>query len=141
MHDNVSKPKSKEKALKKLPENRSLPLISADQYASRIAKLSSLAVAWSPVLQLSSENAPITLSNSSCCSLLAVGGKSGEVSVWRICGPQCYSVEHSRVPIGAVFAGLLQAHDVWVTAISWALLAVDGVHPQVLLVTGSSDGR
>ncbi|KAE8688353.1 hypothetical protein F3Y22_tig00110988pilonHSYRG00452 [Hibiscus syriacus] len=40
---------------KKIPEVCSLPLITADQYASRSAMLSSLVVSWSPLLKLSFE--------------------------------------------------------------------------------------
>lgn len=136
----ASAPKSKAKRLKTIPEDPTLPLISADQYASRSAMLSSLVVAWSPLLQ-SYGNMSITPKNSSnCCSVLATGGKSGKVSFWRFFEPPCYSIEHSRVPITVVPVGLLQAHNTWITAISWALLSVDALNPLVLLVTGSSDG-
>ncbi|KAK9293100.1 hypothetical protein L1049_021085 [Liquidambar formosana] len=139
-HQIVSVPKSKAKPLKVIPESCTLPLISANQYASRSAMLSSLVAAWSPMLS-SSGNEPIAPSNSSnCCSLLAVGGKCGRISFWRIHEPLCYSVDHSRVPIAAMLVGFLKAHNKWITAISWSLLLVDASNPQVLLVTGSSDG-
>lgn len=38
------------------------------------------------------------------------------------------------------FVGLLQAHNSWVTTISWLLFAFDSSNPQILLASGSSDG-
>ncbi|XP_039068829.1 uncharacterized protein LOC120215141 [Hibiscus syriacus] len=59
----------------KRPEVCSLPLITADQYASRSAMLSSLVVAWSPLLKLSFEICWAPENNSSnCFSLLAFLG-------------------------------------------------------------------
>ncbi|GMQ09016.1 hypothetical protein CsSME_00052520 [Camellia sinensis var. sinensis] len=46
----VSVPNLKAKPLKKIPERSSLQQITADRYASRSAMLSSLIVAWSPVM-------------------------------------------------------------------------------------------
>ncbi|RVW89056.1 hypothetical protein CK203_029326 [Vitis vinifera] len=103
--------------------------------------LSSLVVAWSPVLCLPPETDSAPPDNSSnCFSLLAVGGKSGKISFWRVHEPLSYTVEHSRVPISVMLAGFHQAHNTWVTAISWALLTSDASSPQVLLATGSTDG-
>nr|POF12247.1 hypothetical protein CFP56_41590 [Quercus suber] len=67
------------------------------------------------------------------------GGKSGKISLWRIYVPECYSIEHSRVPTANI-VGLLEAHNSWITSISWAFLTSDSSNPQVLLATGSSDG-
>ncbi|XP_075647937.1 uncharacterized protein LOC142618798 isoform X2 [Castanea sativa] len=130
--------KCKAKTLNKMQENRMHPQITAAQYASRNAMLWSLAVAWSPLLQLSSKLCSIPHIGSSV-SLLAVGGKSGKISIWRIYVPECYSIEHSRVPTANI-VGLLEAHNSWITSISWALLASDSSNLQVLLATGSSDG-
>ncbi|GMI76518.1 hypothetical protein like AT3G49400 [Hibiscus trionum] len=126
---------------KKIPEVCSLPLITADQYASRSAMLSSLVVAWSPLLKLSFEICGAPENNSSnCFSLLAVGSKSGKISLWRINAPQYYCIELSVAPTTVELIGILKAHSSWVTAISWALLASESSSPQVLLATGSSDG-
>lgn len=131
--------KCKAKSLNKLQENCTHPQITAAQYASRNAMLWSLAVAWSPLLHLSSKLCSIPQVGSSV-SLLAVGGKSGKISLWRIYVPECYSIEHSRVPTANI-VGLLEAHNSWITSISWAFLTSDSSNPQVLLATGSSDGR
>lgn len=131
--------KSNTQALIKIPEKCALPQITANQYAFRSAMLWSLAVAWSPLLQLSSKLCSITQTGSSF-SLLALGSRSGNISLWKICVPECYSVEHSGVPTTATIVGLLQAHSSWITSISWALHASDSSSPQVLLVSGSSDG-
>lgn len=136
----VSASKSKAKPLKKIPERSTLPLITADKFASRSSMLSSLVVAWSPVLQLTSKTCTVP-QNGSSVSLLAVGGKSGQVSLWRISVPNCFSIEHGRVPTSATIVALLQAHHTWTTAISWALLDSDSSNPHVLLATGSTDGR
>lgn len=132
----------KTRSLKKIGEDCTLPLVTVNQYASRNAMLSSLVVAWSPVLCLPPETDSAPPDNSSnCFSLLAVGGKSGKISFWRVHEPLSYTVEHSRVPISVMLAGFHQAHNTWVTAISWALLTSDASSPQVLLATGSTDGR
>ncbi|XP_060675543.1 uncharacterized protein LOC107404763 isoform X2 [Ziziphus jujuba] len=136
---NVSASKSKAKPRKKIPEHSTQPLITADKYASRSSMLSSLVVAWSPVLQLTSKTCSIP-QNGSSVSLLAVGGKSGQVSIWRVSVPNYFSIEHGGVPTTATIVALLQAHHTWITAISWALLDSDSSNPHVLLATGSTDG-
>ncbi|KAH1213470.1 hypothetical protein GmHk_14G041426 [Glycine max] len=111
-------------------------LLSADQYASRSAMLCSLVVSWSPLLRLASELYPVCDS----VSLLAVGGKSGKISLWRFHPTDCYTIEDREVPTTVKFVGLLQAHNSWVTTISWLLFAFDSSNPQILLASGSSDG-
>ncbi|KAM1105416.1 hypothetical protein ACFX2B_002360 [Malus domestica] len=131
--------KSKVKPAKEIPENSTLPLITADQYASRTAMLSSLVVAWSPMLHSLSKICSVPQDGSSML-LLAVGGKSGKVFVWRIPVPECYSVDQIRVPATVALIGMLQAHNSWITAIGWALLDSDSSNPKVLLATASTDG-
>nr|CAD1833693.1 unnamed protein product [Ananas comosus var. bracteatus] len=111
-------------------ENNSFPLITAKQYASRSALLSSLVVAWSPV---------VTLCGSKC-AILAVGAKSGNISFWKSCTPQCYTVEHDGVPADAILIGLLQAHSAWITAISWGVATSSCSKSQLAVATGSCDG-
>lgn len=136
----VSVSTSNANAFKNTTENCKIPLISVDRYVARNVMLSSLVVAWSPVLQLSPKACSIP-QNGSSISLLAVGGKSGEISFWRVSVPECYSVELIGDPTNALIVGLLQAHASWVTAIGWALLDADCSNPRILLATGSSDGR
>ncbi|KAH7660679.1 Histone acetyltransferase protein [Dioscorea alata] len=116
-----------------------LSQVTAKQYSSRRALLSSTIVAWSPVLHSS---ANYHSSNSFCgsCSILATGGKSGNISFWRICEPPCYTIEHGRLSADPVLIGLLQAHNSWVTAISWAISSASSLEPQLILSTGSYDG-
>nr|XP_043622615.1 uncharacterized protein LOC122594210 [Erigeron canadensis]XP_043622616.1 uncharacterized protein LOC122594210 [Erigeron canadensis] len=111
-------------------DNRNLSFISAEQYASRSALVSSLIVAWSPMLH----------SNlSSSCSVLAIGAKSGKIMLWRVHVPQCYSItEQSKVPVVSL-SGFIQAHSSWITAISWSTFVSDG-STQLLLCTGCADG-
>ncbi|KAL5737080.1 hypothetical protein ACOSQ2_031868 [Xanthoceras sorbifolium] len=140
-YQTIAVSKSKEKPVKKISNNCSVPMLTAAQYASRSAMLHSLVVAWSPVLKLSSRNCPVPRNASSnCFSVLAVGGRSGKISFWRISTPEFYSIEHSTISTGTVFIGLLQAHNSWITTISWAMMSSDSSNPQVLLVTGSFDG-
>ncbi|XP_037494785.1 uncharacterized protein LOC105633952 isoform X2 [Jatropha curcas] len=121
-------------------EKCSLPQITANQYASRRKLLSSLVVAWSPMLCLPSKICSVHQNGSSHrFSVLAAGGKSGKISIWRIYAPQQYSIERSSVSRGVMLVGLLQAHNSWVTAISLALHGSDS-NPQLLLASGSSDG-
>lgn len=134
--------KSEKKQVKRNRPNIGLPLITPQQYASRKAMLSSLVVAWSPVLQLSSESGPTFLNISySSSAILAVGGKSGKIALLRISEPQGYSIEHGRDSVDAVLIGLLQASNAWITAISWGVHSADASTSQVLLAAGSSDGR
>ncbi|CAL0303395.1 unnamed protein product [Lupinus luteus] len=136
----VSKvPKPNRKSLKEMPENCNLPLISAGQYASRSAMMCSLVISWSPLLHVASELYPAPNTCSSF-SLLAVGGKSGKVSLWRFCSPDCYTIEDNKVPTAVEFVEMLQAHNSWVTTLSWLFLDFDASNPQILLATGSSDG-
>ncbi|XXG76205.1 hypothetical protein AAC387_Pa08g0609 [Persea americana] len=128
-----------QKHVKRNRQSNGLTLITPLQYASRNAMLSSLIVAWSPVLQLSSESGPTLNISSSNCAILAVGGKSGKIALLRISEPQVYSIEHGGDSVGAILIGLLQAHNAWITAISWGLHSADA-STQVLLATGSSDG-
>ncbi|XP_021833945.1 uncharacterized protein LOC110773731 [Prunus avium] len=138
-NQNVRASKSKVKSFRKMPENCTVPSITADQYASRSAMLSSLVVSWSPMLQSVPKISSVP-QDGAAISVLAVGGKSGKVSLWRMPVPECYSVDQSRVPASVVLIGIFQAHDSWITAISWALLDSDSSSPQVLLATASSDG-
>ncbi|XP_052207488.1 uncharacterized protein LOC127811554 isoform X2 [Diospyros lotus] len=139
MNQIVSVPNFKEKYLKKIPEISGLPLITADQYASRSAMLSSLVVAWSPIVQLTSETRSLsTDSLSNRCSILAVGGKSGKISFWRILEQEYFSVLSIKDSTAAVLVGLLEAHSSWITTIDWALM--NASDPQLILATGSSDG-
>ncbi|WRX18770.1 Transcription factor IIIC [Theobroma cacao] len=132
-HQTVPAFKSKGKSAKKMHEICSLPLITADQYASHGAMLSSLVVAWSPMLKLSSEMCLVPENDSSnWFSLLAVGAKSGKISFWRIHAPEYYSIEQSGPPTAVELIGILQVHNSWVTAISWALLASDSSNPQII---------
>lgn len=124
---------------KKLPESQLLSLISADEYASRSAMLYSLVVSWSPLLHVASEFYPDPNRNASV-SLLAVGGKSGKISLWRFRQPDCYTIEDRKAPAVVKFIGLLHAHNSWITTMSWLLFAFDSLNPQIILVTGSSDG-
>ncbi|KAG1347809.1 hypothetical protein COCNU_06G016380 [Cocos nucifera] len=124
-----------ESPVKELRE-KDLPLITAEQYASRSALLSSLVVAWSPTLQSSG----ISPCFSNKCAILAVGGKSGNISFWKFNEPKCYTVEHGRVSADAMLIGLLQAHKSWITSISWGFCAACSSKSQLVLATGSSDG-
>lgn len=133
--------KTERNTVNKIAEDCSLPLITTDQYASRNATLSSVVVSWSPVLRVSSKTCQLAQHDSSnrFC-LLAVGAKSGQISLWRIHAPECYYIEHSNSSMSAILIGLLQAHTSWVTTVSWGLLDAECSNPQVLLATGSSDG-
>lgn len=111
-----------------------------DQYATRSAMLSSLVVAWSPMLQSHAKISSIPQHGSSL-SLLAVGGKSGQVALWRVSVPECYSVDQSRDPTTVLLIEIIQAHNSWITAISWALLDSDSSNPKLLMATGSYNGR
>ncbi|XP_058206264.1 uncharacterized protein LOC131319859 isoform X2 [Rhododendron vialii] len=137
----VCVPNSRAKPLKKKEERPCLPQITANQYSFRSTILSSLVVAWSPVVQLASEMEPVSAKYSSNrCSILAVGGKSGKVSFWRFLEPSCFSVMSNRDSTSASLVGVLQVHSAWITAICWASYSSGASDPQLLLATGSSDG-
>nr|GEY31301.1 hypothetical protein [Tanacetum cinerariifolium] len=115
----------------KLQDYRNPPLINAQQYASRSAMVSSIVVAWSPMIH--------TNSSRSCCSIPAIGSKSGNISFWRVHQPQCYSVTQQSKPPVVTLTKVLDAHNSWITSISWSKFSPDG-SPQLLLSTGCSDG-
>ncbi|KAK7278862.1 hypothetical protein RJT34_23901 [Clitoria ternatea] len=135
--DSVSEPNGKRP--KKMPENHLSPLISAHEYANHSDMLSSLVVSWSPLLRKAPEFHQVPDICGSVC-LLAVGGKSGKISLWRFHPPDCYTIDDGNVPTTVKYFGLLHAHNSWVTTISWLLFALDSSNPQILLATGSSDG-
>lgn len=113
-------------------ENKLLPLITAKQYSRRNALLSSLVVAWSPVL-------PLHNAISHWC-ILAVGSKSGDVSFWKINKPEHYTIDVCTVTNDPIFVGVLQAHNSSVCAISWEVSCSRSSKSSLLLVTGCSDG-
>lgn len=130
-----------EKPREELTEDCSLPLITAQQYTSRNEMLMSLTVAWSPNLKASGDGVAIPHNSSSYCSILAVGGRCGKISMWRICAPECYSSDNTGYSGEISLVGLLKAHDSWITAISWVEYGSNVSTAQFLLATGSSDGR
>ena len=124
-----------------MQESCSFPHVTADQYASRSAMLSSVVVAWSPLLCLSSKIGLVSQNGSpNKLSIIAVGGKSGNISFWRINVPQSYSIEQSKIPTGVMFVGFIKAHNSWVTAVNLAILG-SNTNTRVLMASGSSDGR
>ncbi|PIN22918.1 hypothetical protein CDL12_04355 [Handroanthus impetiginosus] len=131
----------KGKTQEKASEDCNLPLITVQQYASRNEMLMSLTMAWSPVLGTSENGIAVCHNSSSSCSILAVGGKCGRISFWRIQAPECYSINNTRYPIKVLLVGLLKAHDTWITAINWAPYGSNVSKPRLLLASGSSDGR
>ncbi|XP_060172682.1 uncharacterized protein LOC132603565 [Lycium barbarum] len=136
-----SAPRSKTRFYKKVVGDDSQSLITGEEYASRCAMLSSLIVAWSPCLPETS-GCGISTTNglTSGCSVLAVGGKSGVLSLWRIHKPEGYTIMNSPDSNKALLVGLLNAHDSWITTISWGLFISDASDPLLLLATGCSDG-
>ncbi|CAN4099079.1 unnamed protein product [Withania somnifera] len=126
---------------KKVVGDGSQSLITAEEYASRNAMLSSLIVAWSPCLPQTPGYGISTANDlTSGCSVLAVGGKSGVLSLWRIHKPESYSIMNSPDLNKALLVGLLDAHDTWITTISWGLFISDASDPLLLLATGCSNG-
>ncbi|GJM93426.1 hypothetical protein PR202_ga09981 [Eleusine coracana subsp. coracana] len=116
--------------------SKSLPHITAKQYAYRDALLSSLIVAWSPVL--SSSDRVSYLSRDWC--ILAVGSKSGNVSFWKVCKPEYYTIDVGLVSREPMLIGVLQTHKSWVSAISLEVSSASSSKSSLLLATGCSDG-
>ncbi|KZV53002.1 hypothetical protein F511_32321 [Dorcoceras hygrometricum] len=116
-------------------------VITAQQYASRNSMLTPLVVAWSPMLRTSGNRVSIPHNSSSCCSILATGLKCGTISFWRIDAPESYSICSPELPCKASNVGLLKAHDAFITSICWASYGSEISDPQLLLATGSSNGR
>lgn len=137
----VCMPKSKTRSKKKVPETHSVALISADKYASCSLMLASVIVAWSPLLQTSEYR--IASQDDSCdyCSILAIGGKSGMITFWKINKPQQYSTLNNICINDGQLVGVLHAHMSWVTTMSWEMSVSNVSSHQLLLTTGSSDGR
>ncbi|KAK1311653.1 hypothetical protein QJS10_CPA07g01109 [Acorus calamus] len=130
------------RVFKKMKQHGGLPLITPQQYSTRSAMLSSLVVSWSPILQIpyGEDPYPVNCPSIDRFSVLAVGGKAGNLSLWRINDPQCYTIEHDQVSLEANLIGFLQAHDSWITAISWGTCAATDLKFHLILTTGCSDG-
>ncbi|CAN0903102.1 Katanin p80 WD40 repeat-containing subunit B1 [Linum grandiflorum] len=111
-------------------------LLTSKDYAARSAQITSLVLAWSPLLDTSLVS---SRDLSKRYSILAVGGKSGKISLWRVEAPQCYSVERSNATPGVTFLGVVQAHTSWITTVSLELI-VSNSKPHIVMVTGSTDG-
>ncbi|CAH8376762.1 unnamed protein product [Eruca vesicaria subsp. sativa] len=128
------------------PSNHSLPKapkkctreISPEKYVSREALLSSLSVAWSSLLTFPTEGSPFE--NLLRFSLLAIGSKSGCVSIWKVHAPECYNIERCNVSPNVELTAIIQAHSSWVSTMSWGVIGRDSSNPQIVLVTGSCDG-
>ncbi|CAA0813062.1 Transducin/WD40 repeat-like superfamily protein, partial [Striga hermonthica] len=127
------------KSLEKVTDDRNLPILTKQQYASRSEMLMSIAIAWSPILGTSGNGVASPQNSSDYCSVLAVGGKCGRLSFWRIHAPDCYAVDNPKYSSNVLLVGLLKAHDAWITAINWAICGCND-EPQLILATGSSDG-
>ncbi|KAG8387625.1 hypothetical protein BUALT_Bualt02G0040600 [Buddleja alternifolia] len=132
---------SNEKLPEKVSENCKLPLVTVQQYASRNTMLTAVTVSWSPILRTSENDLANPDNTTNCCSILAIGGKCGRISFWRIHAPERYSIVSSRSSGKSLLVGLLRAHEAWITAISWALYDSSASNPHFVLATGSSDGR
>ena len=113
--------------------------ISPEKYVSREALLSSLSVAWSSLLTFSTEGS--SCQNLLRFSLLAIGSKSGCVSIWKVHAPESYHIERGNVSPNVELTAIIQAHSSWVSTMSWGISGCDSSNPQMLLVTGSCDGR
>lgn len=117
-----------------------LPLISSREYAYRKTLMSSLIVAWSPTLELRSGSSPGAV-DGSCTryTILALGGKSGHISFWKISEP-VFDIQKAQVHVQPILLEVLSAHKAWITSITWEICRKDALKPQLVLVTGSSDG-
>ncbi|XP_039848689.1 uncharacterized protein LOC120707755 isoform X2 [Panicum virgatum] len=116
--------------------NKSAPLITAKQYACRDARLSSVIVAWSPLV--SSSDKISCLWRHWC--ILAVGSKAGNVSFWKLYKPEYYTIDAGVVNSDPMLIGVLQAHKSWVSAITWEVSSEGSSKSSLLLATGCSDG-
>ncbi|CAA7055993.1 unnamed protein product [Microthlaspi erraticum] len=112
--------------------------INPETYVAREALLSSLSVAWSSLLRFSSEGS--SCENMLRFSLLAIGSKSGSVSIWKVHAPECYHIERGTVTPNVELTAIIQAHSSWVSTMSWGIFGCDSSNPQVVLATGSCDG-
>ncbi|CAN8254842.1 unnamed protein product [Cochlearia groenlandica] len=112
--------------------------ISPEKYVSREALLSSLSVAWSSLLKFSSKGS--SCENMLTFSLLAIGSKSGCVSIWKVHAPECYQIERSTASPSVELTAIVNAHSSWVSTMSWGVFGCDSSNSQVVLVTGSCDG-
>lgn len=122
-------------------ENGAMKRITAEQYVSWSAMLSSTVVTWSPKLHISSNiNSAPTKSLASYFSLLSVGGKSGKISFWRNNEQDRYAVVCNGVSVNIMLVGVLQAHKSWITAICWEIVSINDSKSELLLISGSSDG-
>ena len=111
--------------------------------------LSFVVVACSPTLGLKNHRGDTSGCIAENAMLIALGSKSGEVSLLRITMPRDYSLEKVTFAPEVSMIGVFEAHESWVSVLSWAKCykSENNHHStlsgdeEVLLVTGSCDGR
>eukprot|EP00250_Pteridium_aquilinum_P003163 c13489_g1_i1 orf=522-3281(-) len=124
-------------------------VMDSEHYVRYTNVLSYVSVAWSPAIRLAS------LSNSSLkgmnltMAFIALGAKSGEVSVLRCIQPAAYTLDKVTSTPEVSLVAIIKAHESWVSAMSWSTSSKtiyngDDSSPacveEFFLITGSSDG-
>ena len=123
--------------------------ISPSLYKKYSNMLSFVVVACSPTLRIKNYRGDTSGCIAENAMLIALGSKSGEVSLLMITMPRDYNLEKVTFAPEVSMISVFEAHESWVSVLSWAKgyksenndhSALSG-DEEVLLVTGSCDGR
>ncbi|KAI5083046.1 hypothetical protein GOP47_0002789 [Adiantum capillus-veneris] len=111
--------------------------------------LAYVSVAWSPAMRVESLTKDSLKITTLTMALLALGAKSGDVSILKCIQPVNYSVETVTTTPAVSLVTIVKAHESWVSALAWTKgcktmdsgdsSETTGVE-EMILATGSSDG-
>lgn len=121
--------------------------MDSEHYVRYTNLLAYISVAWSPAISLSNSSLKGT---NLTMALIALGAKSGEVSVLKCIQPTAYTLEKVASSPEVSLVAIIKAHESWASALSWSKSsktihnsedAVMHCTEEFFLATGSSDGR
>lgn len=130
-------------------EKDSNSCISSLLYTSYINRFAYVVVAWSLNLRVECLISDLSKKRTENFVLIAMGAKSGEVSVLRASYPHQYTLELATSIPEVNLVGVFEAHGSWISALCWGkgcktIYNKDGIaaghEEEIFLATGSSDG-
>ncbi|MCO5605146.1 hypothetical protein L7F22_059326 [Adiantum nelumboides] len=111
--------------------------------------LAYVSVAWSPAMRVENLTKDSPQITTLTMALIALGAKSGDVSILTCIQPINYSVETATSTPAVSLVTIVNAHESWVSALAWSK-SCKNIHTgdsndaisaeEILLATGSSDG-
>ncbi|KAH7300907.1 hypothetical protein KP509_23G003100 [Ceratopteris richardii] len=111
--------------------------------------LSYVSVGWSPAFRLESFSNQSLKKTNLIVALLALGAKSGEISILKCTQPVNYSLEKATSSPDVSLVTIIKAHESWVSTLTWCKSGKTlksetdsdtSKCEEILLATGSTDG-